>query len=139
MYSLSVLGEQRRIGAYLDGLPPVGDLRQAKVNALLVPVLSGRELQSPKGMLSASGEELSALYFLNQRVIGFCGFGIAKYLRWRTPDLDVYNGSGTELKAWPGIIDKPTPSPSEPPIVINPQQEGEANGNKRNCENQKTC
>jgi hypothetical protein len=40
--------EQRRIVAYLDGLPPIGDLRQAKVNAL-------RELQS------ASGEELSAL------------------------------------------------------------------------------
>jgi len=34
--------------AYLDGLPPIGDLRKAKVNAL-------RELQS------ASGEELSAL------------------------------------------------------------------------------
>ena len=33
---------------YLDGLPPIGDLRQAKVNAL-------RELQS------ASGDELSAL------------------------------------------------------------------------------
>ena len=42
------LDEQRRIVAYLDGLPPIGDLRQAKVNAL-------RELQS------ASGEELSAL------------------------------------------------------------------------------
>ena len=41
-------GKQRRIVAYLDGLPPFGDLRQAKVNAL-------RELQS------ASGEELSAL------------------------------------------------------------------------------
>jgi type I restriction enzyme S subunit len=40
--------EQRRIVVYLDGLPPIGDLRQAKVNAL-------RELQS------ASGEELSAL------------------------------------------------------------------------------
>ncbi len=42
------LDEQRRIVAYLDGLPPIGDLRQAKVNAL-------RELQSK------SGEELSAL------------------------------------------------------------------------------
>ncbi len=45
------LDEQRRIVAYLDGLPPslrCGDLRQAKVNAL-------RELQSK------SGEELSAL------------------------------------------------------------------------------
>jgi restriction endonuclease S subunit len=42
------LDEQGRIVAYLDGLPPNGDLRQAKVNAL-------RELQS------ASGEELSAL------------------------------------------------------------------------------
>ena len=43
--------EQRRIVAYLDGLPPslsFEDLRQAKVNAL-------RELK-PK-----SGEELSAL------------------------------------------------------------------------------
>ena len=43
--------EQRRIVAYLDGLPPTlrfGDLRQAKVNAL-------RELQSRRG------EELSAL------------------------------------------------------------------------------
>ena len=40
--------EQRRIVAYLDGLHPGGDLRQAKVNAL-------RELQS------RSGEELSAL------------------------------------------------------------------------------
>jgi hypothetical protein len=35
----------KSIVAYLDGLPPIGDLRQAKVNAL-------RELQS------ASGEEL---------------------------------------------------------------------------------
>jgi hypothetical protein len=43
--------EQRRIVAYLDGLPPAlrfGDLRQAKVIAL-------RELQS------MGGEELSAL------------------------------------------------------------------------------
>jgi hypothetical protein len=40
--------ERRCIVAYLDGLPPIGDLRQAKVNAL-------QELQS------ASGEELSAL------------------------------------------------------------------------------
>ena len=48
---ISPLDEQRRIVAYLDGLPPslrFGNLRQAKVNAL-------RELQS------ASGEELSAL------------------------------------------------------------------------------
>jgi hypothetical protein len=37
-----------RIVAYRDGLPPIGDLRQAKVDTL-------RELQS------ASGEELSAL------------------------------------------------------------------------------
>ncbi|MBM3124971.1 MAG: hypothetical protein FJZ87_07820 [Chloroflexi bacterium] len=47
-----ILGnEQRRIVAYLDGLPPslrFGDLRQAKVNAL-------RELQSQ------SQEELDAL------------------------------------------------------------------------------
>jgi len=41
------LDEQRRIVAYLDGLPPIGD-RQAKVNAL-------RELQSQ------SQEELDAL------------------------------------------------------------------------------
>ena len=34
---------------------------RAKVNALPVLCSSGRELQSPKGMLSASGEELSAL------------------------------------------------------------------------------
>ena len=59
MYSLSVLGEQRRIVAYLDGLYPDGHLRQAKVNAL-------RELQSPPlrygdGPQSAGGEELSAL------------------------------------------------------------------------------
>jgi len=47
--------EQRRIVAYLIGLPPIGDLRQAKVNALPAPALSGRGLQS------ASGEELSAL------------------------------------------------------------------------------
>jgi len=40
--------EQHRIVAYLDGLTPIGDLRQAKVNAL-------RELQP------ASEEELSAL------------------------------------------------------------------------------
>lgn len=47
----SSLGEQRRIVAYLDGLPPslrFGDLRQAKGNAL-------HELQS------TSGEELSAV------------------------------------------------------------------------------
>ena len=42
------LDEPRRIVAYLDGLPPIGDLRQVKVSAL-------REVQS------ASGEELSAL------------------------------------------------------------------------------
>ena len=29
--------EQRRIVAYLIGLPPIGDLRQAKVNALPAP------------------------------------------------------------------------------------------------------
>jgi len=49
--------EQRRIVAYLDGLPPslrFGDLRQAKVNALREP---------HKGVIlqSRSGEELSAL------------------------------------------------------------------------------
>ena len=48
MKSMKNDNEQRHIIAYLDGLPPIGDLRQAKVNAL-------RELQS------ASGEELSAL------------------------------------------------------------------------------
>ncbi len=39
------LNEQRRIVAYLDGLPPTlryGDLRQAKVNEM-------RELQSKRG------------------------------------------------------------------------------------------
>jgi hypothetical protein len=51
--------EQGRVVAYLDGLPPIGDLRQAKVNA-------PRELQSPAlrfgdGSQSASGEGLSAL------------------------------------------------------------------------------
>jgi hypothetical protein len=43
-----MMDEHGRIVADLDGLPPIGDLRQAKVNAL-------RELQC------ASGEELSAL------------------------------------------------------------------------------
>lgn len=45
--------EQRRIVAYLDGLPPVGD-RQAKVNALREP---------HKGVIlqSQSKEELNAL------------------------------------------------------------------------------
>jgi hypothetical protein len=43
---LNPLDEQPRVVAYLDGLPPIGDLRQAKVNAL-------RELQS------ASREEVS--------------------------------------------------------------------------------
>jgi hypothetical protein len=43
--------EQHHIADYLDGLYPGGHLRQAKVNAL-------RELQSHKGMISASGEEL---------------------------------------------------------------------------------
>ena len=40
--------------ACVDGLYPGGDLRQAKVNVL-------RELQSNMGMISASGEQLSAL------------------------------------------------------------------------------
>ena len=31
---LSSLDEQQRIVTYLDGLPPIGGLRQAKVNAL---------------------------------------------------------------------------------------------------------
>jgi hypothetical protein len=43
--------EQRRIVAYLDGLPPslrFGDLRQAKVNALRgLQVKSGEELSPP--------------------------------------------------------------------------------------------
>ena len=51
MYSLLVLGEQRRIVACLDGLPPIGDLRQVKVNAL--PAHAFGRLQS------TSGEELS--------------------------------------------------------------------------------
>jgi hypothetical protein len=34
MKSMKNDNEQRRIVAYLDGLPPIGDLRQAKVNAL---------------------------------------------------------------------------------------------------------
>ena len=41
-FQFSPLDEQRRIVAYLDGLPPIGDLRQAKVSAL-------RELQSVGG------------------------------------------------------------------------------------------
>ena len=40
--------EQRRIVAYLDGLPPVGDLRQVKVNAV-------------RGLQSQTQEELDAL------------------------------------------------------------------------------
>ncbi|MBM3124980.1 MAG: hypothetical protein FJZ87_07865 [Chloroflexi bacterium] len=57
-----ILGnEQRRIVAYLDGLYPGGHLRQAKVDAFPLAALGDdvRELQSPKGMLSAGGEELS--------------------------------------------------------------------------------
>ena len=49
--------EQRRIVANLDGLFPVGVLRdrQAKVNALPVPLLlAGREPH--KGTMSAGGE-----------------------------------------------------------------------------------
>ena len=49
--------EQRRIVAYLDGLPPslrFGDLRQAKVNAL-------REPRKWVILQSTSGEELSPL------------------------------------------------------------------------------
>jgi hypothetical protein len=45
IFSKTLLDEQRRIAADLDGLPPslrFGDLRQAKVNAL-------RELQSKNG------------------------------------------------------------------------------------------
>jgi hypothetical protein len=55
MYSLFMLGEQRRIIAYLDGLYPGGLLRnrQVKVNAL--PAHAFGRLQS------ASGEELPAL------------------------------------------------------------------------------
>jgi len=60
MYWLFVLGEQRRIVAYLDALPPIGDLRQAKVNVLW-------ELQSPSfhfgdASQSASGEEAGNSY-----------------------------------------------------------------------------
>ncbi|HRJ56895.1 MAG TPA: hypothetical protein PLV64_11455 [Anaerolineales bacterium] len=46
-----MINEQRRIVAYLDGLPPslrFGDLRQAKVNIL-------------RGLQSQSQEELEAL------------------------------------------------------------------------------
>jgi hypothetical protein len=49
------LDERRRIVAYLDGLPPIGDLRQAKVNALPALSFSGR-------FQSASGEELRPLF-----------------------------------------------------------------------------
>ena len=59
MYLLFALDEQRHIVVYLDGLPPVGDLRQAKVNAL-------RELQS------ASGDELRLLAPLGMLCQGQC-------------------------------------------------------------------
>ena len=42
----SRINKQRRIVAYLDGLPPGGDLRSERVNELPAPVLSGRRLQS---------------------------------------------------------------------------------------------
>jgi hypothetical protein len=58
-YSVSPLDEQRRIVAYLDGLPPIGDLRQEKVNAL--PAHAFGRLQSLRDATqSASGEELHA-------------------------------------------------------------------------------
>jgi hypothetical protein len=52
--------EQHRIVAYLDGLPPIGDLRQAKVNALRERWLSSLEcsLRGVSKPQSASGEEL---------------------------------------------------------------------------------
>ena len=59
-YSVPPLGEQRRIVAYLDGLPPslrYGDLRQAKVNAFPLASLG----DDVRGLQSAGGEELSAL------------------------------------------------------------------------------
>jgi len=34
LFRIQTLGKQRRIVAYLDGLPLIGDLRQVKVNAL---------------------------------------------------------------------------------------------------------
>jgi hypothetical protein len=64
-YTLSLDG-QRRIVAYLDGLPPslrFGDLRQAKVNALREWWLR-REQSKPQ---STTGEELSAL-MANERI-----------------------------------------------------------------------
>lgn len=55
-----ILGnEQRRIVAYLDGLPPVGDLRQAKVNAF--PLAAKRLGDDVRELQVKGGEELSAL------------------------------------------------------------------------------
>jgi hypothetical protein len=48
------ISEQRHIVAHLERLPSIGDLRQAKVNALPALCSSGR-------LQSGSGEELSAL------------------------------------------------------------------------------
>ena len=56
--------EQRRIVAYLDGLPPIGDLRQAKVNAFPL-TLFGDDVREPrKGVIlqSQSQEELRPLF-----------------------------------------------------------------------------
>ncbi|PWB69653.1 MAG: hypothetical protein C3F07_19210 [Anaerolineales bacterium] len=51
----SPLDEQRRIVAYLDGLPPslcFGDLRQAKVNAVReVQSVSGDELRRSRTLM----------------------------------------------------------------------------------------
>lgn len=55
-----LINSNYHIVAYLDGLYPFGELRQAKVNALPAVSFSGR-LQSPEGdaSQSASEEELS--------------------------------------------------------------------------------
>jgi hypothetical protein len=55
-----LINRPRRIVAYLDGLPPIGDLRSTKVNTL-------REFSSPTlrygdATQSASGDELRLLF-----------------------------------------------------------------------------
>ena len=47
MNLIFVFDEQRRIVAYLDGLYPIGDLRQAKVNVLLEYRSTGEEALRP--------------------------------------------------------------------------------------------
>jgi hypothetical protein len=41
--------EQNPIVAYLDGLPPIGDLRQAKVNNALPALCFSGRLQATRG------------------------------------------------------------------------------------------